>query len=198
MGVGGEVRWYPVEDYPKPRAVAGVDEVGEVRRGTEAPAGRELAQWLVAPGAAKRVLHDRQQLDMGEAQIQHIGDQVRGKFTPVVDLAIVTAVLAPGGDVHLVDTERAIRSLSRATLGEPLLIVPDERRGIGHYRGGIRWRLGGQCHRVGPQADSPLCVENLVLVGLARTQARDKQLPDAGWMTQAHHMAAPIPAVEIA
>src|SRR5690554_5149445 len=124
MGVGGEVRWYPVEDYPKPRAVAGVDEVGEVRRGTEAPAGRKLAQRLVAPGAAEGVLHDRQQLDMGEAHLQYIRNQVIGEFAPAIDRAIVTTVLAPGGSVHLVDAERAIRSLSRATLGEPFRIVP--------------------------------------------------------------------------
>ena len=59
-----------------------IDETGEGFGRAEAGAGRKQAERLVAPGAAERMLGDRQQLDMGEAQIDEIGNEPLGGEVP--------------------------------------------------------------------------------------------------------------------
>ena len=46
-----------------------VDEAGEGLGRAEAGGRREQAERLIAPGAAERMLGDRQQLEMGEAHV---------------------------------------------------------------------------------------------------------------------------------
>ena len=83
-----------------------IDEALEPGRIAEPPRGREQADGLVAPGGVERVLGDRQQLDMGEAHIHHIGDQLAGKI--VVRKKAVAAVALPGAEMHLVDAHRPL------------------------------------------------------------------------------------------
>ena len=66
--VVGEVRGHPVEDHADARAVQRVDQEHEVLRRAVARGRREVARGLVAPRAVERVLDDRHQLDVGEAQ----------------------------------------------------------------------------------------------------------------------------------
>src|SRR5690606_22628445 len=65
-------------------------------------------------------------------------------------------------------------------------------------RTGVRRQRGRAGHRVGLQRQNPAMAEDLVLVALARLQTRNEQLPDARRIAQAHGMAAPVPAVEVA
>ena len=74
-----EMRRHPVEDDADPGRVRGVDEVGEILRRAEAARRREQRDRLIAPRAVERILGDRQQLDMGEAHIAHVGDQPLGR-----------------------------------------------------------------------------------------------------------------------
>ena len=67
-GVGGEVRWDPVEEHADAGLVELIDEPREVGLGPEAGARREVAGDLVAPGTGEGVLHHRHELDVGEAQ----------------------------------------------------------------------------------------------------------------------------------
>jgi hypothetical protein len=54
---------------PMPGLVAAIDEAGEVLRRAEGRVRRELAERLVAPGAAEGMRHDRQEFEMGEAHL---------------------------------------------------------------------------------------------------------------------------------
>ncbi|MNH09140.1 hypothetical protein D3C79_685840 [compost metagenome] len=83
--VGGEMRRHPVQQHTDAPLVAGVDERGEIFGTAVARGGCEHRQWLIAPGAAERVLHDRQQFDVGKAQFLHIGHQPLGQFVPIVE-----------------------------------------------------------------------------------------------------------------
>ncbi len=62
-----EVPGHPVEDHADAGLVAGVDEELEVLGRAEAARRREEPRHLVAPRPGERVLHHRQQLDVGEA-----------------------------------------------------------------------------------------------------------------------------------
>jgi hypothetical protein len=78
--VAREVRRDPVEDHAQPVGVQAVDERAEVVGRAEARRGREVARHLVAPGAGERVRHHRQQLDVREAHVEHVGAQLVGQL----------------------------------------------------------------------------------------------------------------------
>ena len=69
VGVGGKVGRHPVENDAQPCAMALINEVGKVGRLAEAGAGRKLAQRLITPGAAEGMLHNGQELNVGEPHI---------------------------------------------------------------------------------------------------------------------------------
>ena len=75
VGVGREVRRHPVEDHADAPLVEVVDEAHELLRRAVARGRGEVAGRLVAPRPVERVLHDRQQLDVGEA----VGERVVGE-----------------------------------------------------------------------------------------------------------------------
>ena len=52
---------------------------------------REQAERLIAPRPAERILRDRHQLDMREAQLHHIGHQPIGQIVPTGDAAMAGA-----------------------------------------------------------------------------------------------------------
>ena len=59
---------HPVEDDAEPGAMAGVDQRGEIGGRAEAAGRREQAGRLIAPRAVERMLGDRHELDMREAE----------------------------------------------------------------------------------------------------------------------------------
>ena len=71
------MRRHPVEDHADAVLVQVIDEVHEILRRAVASGRREVAGRLVAPRAVERMLHDRQQLDVREAQVGHVLDQRR-------------------------------------------------------------------------------------------------------------------------
>src|SRR5207237_4247794 len=66
--VGRKMGGHPVEDHADAALVQEIDEVHEVLWRAVAAARHEVAGGLVAPRAEERVLHDGQELDVGEAQ----------------------------------------------------------------------------------------------------------------------------------
>ena len=66
--------------HAEARAVAGVDEAGEIVRRAEAAGRRKQPGRLIAPRAVERVFADRQQFDMREAHVAHIGRQRLGQL----------------------------------------------------------------------------------------------------------------------
>ena len=77
-----KVARHPVEDHADAGLVKGIDEELEVVGRAEAAGRREEADHLVAPRAGERMLHHRQQLDVREAHVLHVGHE------PVGHLAI--------------------------------------------------------------------------------------------------------------
>ena len=97
--VGGEVAGHPVEDDADPGLVQPVHEVAEVVGPAEPRARGVVARHVVAPRRRVGVLHHRHELDVGEAEVGDVVDQVLGEVA-------VAVAAAPGPEVHLVDAHR--------------------------------------------------------------------------------------------
>src|SRR5204863_136512 len=83
--VGREVRGDPVEDHADAAAVQVLDEVHEVLWRAVAGTRGEVAGDLVAPGAVEGVLHDRQQLDVREAELARVVGFTHVELLPVME-----------------------------------------------------------------------------------------------------------------
>ncbi len=75
-----EMSGHPIENDGQAGAMAGVHQAGKVGRRAESAGGSEQAGWLVAPGSVEWMLADRQEFDVGEAQITRIGRQFICQF----------------------------------------------------------------------------------------------------------------------
>ena len=161
----------------------------EVVRVAEARRRREVRRHLVAPGAAERVLHHRHQLDVGEAHLVDIGNELVGQLA-------VGLALAPGAEVHLVDAHRLGVGVRRRAPLEPVGVVPLVRRLVhdGRVR---RGSLGQVRHRVGLLPPDAVATADVELVPRARADARDEQFPDAGRAQRPQRMRAAVPEVEV-
>src|SRR5215475_1592636 len=62
--IGREVRRHPVENHADTALVQSIDEVHQILRRTIIGGRSEVAGGLVAPGAEKGMIHDRQELHM--------------------------------------------------------------------------------------------------------------------------------------
>ena len=188
--VAGEVPRHPVEDDADAGLVQRVDEVLEVVRGAE-PRGRGVvAGDLVAPRGAVRVLHDGQQLDVGEPEVGDVVDQVLGQVA-------VRHALAPRAEVHLVDAHRALVRVAAGALLHPGGVGPLV-AGLVDDRAGVRRALGAPRHRVGLGAHDVVGAADLVLVDVADPDVRHEQLPDPGGADQPHRVDPAVPVVEVA
>ena len=77
-----EMRRNPVQYNSYAVFVAFINEIHEVVRSAVARGRRKVSGDLIAPGAVKRVLHYRQQLDVRIAHVENIGHE------PVRELAV--------------------------------------------------------------------------------------------------------------
>src|SRR2546429_5027833 len=75
-----EMPGHPIEDHGEARAMTGVDEMQEIGRTAEAARRREHPGRLVAPRSVERMLHHRQELDMGEAEVARVCGQLLGEL----------------------------------------------------------------------------------------------------------------------
>ena len=78
--VGREVRRHPVENHADAVLVQVVDQVHEILRRAVARRGSEVAGGLVSPGTVERMLHDRQELDVGEAHLVDVFGESRRRL----------------------------------------------------------------------------------------------------------------------
>ncbi len=129
VGIVGEMRADPINDHAQTGLVTAVHEAGKGFRGAVARRRCVDAQRLVAPGATKGMLTDRQQLDVGEAQPGDVGDQPIRQCIPIQHAAILGAL--PGSRVYLIDGQRRVDALPAAPL-QPSLVGPLQRRGRHH------------------------------------------------------------------
>ena len=175
--VAREVRRHPVEHDADAAAVQPVDERAEVVRRAEARGRREVAGHLVAPGAAERMLHHRQQLDVREAEVGDVVGQLVGQLA-VGELAVaLERIAAPRAEVDLVDRHRRAQRLGRARAAPA---TPSSRHSCSARwttRRVLRRHLGGERDRVGLQAELAVLPVDLELVALARSRRRGRTAP---------------------
>ena len=101
--VAGEVGGHPVDDDADPGLVQPVHQVAELIRRAEPGRRRVVRGHLVAPGAAERVLGDRQELHVREAEVGDVGGELVGELG-------VGEPGAPRAQVHLVGAHRPARA----------------------------------------------------------------------------------------
>jgi len=94
MRVAWKVGRHPVQNHPQTGIVGSVYKILKVFRRAKASGGRKQAQRLVPPRPVKRVLADRQQLQVGEPHVARIRHQ---RFSQLAVVEPAPAVgLAPG------------------------------------------------------------------------------------------------------
>src|SRR5262249_34594460 len=72
VAIRREVRRYPVENYPNSMLVKVIHHVHEVLRRSIARGWRKVTGGLISPRAIERMLHNRQQFNMGELHTLHV------------------------------------------------------------------------------------------------------------------------------
>ena len=178
--VGREVRRHPVENDADAVLVQVVDQVHEILRRAVARGGREVAGGLISPGTVERMLHHRQELDVGEAHLVDVfGEAGR-------DLAVGQRAVVLFGDAHpraemdFVNRMGARSELRPARFCHPVVVAPLVVE-IPDDRGGARRFLVQQAERVGfVDVVSVALRLDVELVERAVGDAGDEAFPDAG------------------
>ncbi len=143
------------------------------------------------------MLGDRHQLDVCEAEVEHIGDQGVGDLIIAQEAAV--AASPPGAEVDLIGGHGAAPGVARAAIGEMRLVIPVEAVGARHDRGSGWPQLRTRAERVGLQGQEfAVAADDLVLVDGPLADPRDEDFPQAAVDAPAHLGPAPIPGVEVA
>ena len=195
--VAREVRGDPVEDHAEPVLVQAVDELAEVVGRAVARGRGEVARDLVAPRAAERVRHHRQQLDVGEAHVLRVGGELVRQLEVGERAAALVRVQPPRAEMDLVDRDRLVELRRLAAPREPLRVAPLVARLVDHRRR-LRRQLGGEGDGIGLEPDLARLREDLELVVGAVADAGEEELPDAARAERAHRVQAAVPRVEVA
>ncbi len=153
---------------------------------------------LVAPGAVERVLGDRHQLDMGEAHVGDVVDQLLGVLLVAERPVAVVGHALPRAQMHLVGRDRRVDALGLLARVHPVLVVPAIAAQVAHHARGLGRVLRAEAHRVGLQRQQPAVAgDDLVLVERAFSDIGQEDLPYARGPTAAHRVAPAVPAVEV-
>ena len=170
----------------------GIDKIAEVIARAEAAGRRIHAGRLVAPAAVKRVLVNRQQLEMGKAHPLHIGDKLIRQFA-IAQPEVVVRMATPRAQMHFVDRDRRIKLVgffAFLRLHHFFGQTADHRR---RFRAHLRFKG----IRVGFDTQMTVGIDHLVFVQLPLLCTGDKQLPDATLFAQAHRVTTAVPIVEL-
>ena len=144
MRVGRKMCWNPVEQYTEPRRMTTLDKTAKARRVTMSRRRCVQADGLIAPGAVERMLGDRQEFHMREAELTHVRYEFVGKSIPFEDSARTPARSSPRGGMHFIDADRCIECVCALTLRGQT--DPRRQRRDDAGRGGAQ--LGLQCVRI--------------------------------------------------
>ena len=114
------------------------------------------------------MLADRQEFDMGEAEIARIGRQLLGELA--IGQPFIVALAPPGAEMDLVDRHRRaarVDALGRGARMRQRGLVEHDRRGLRAHLGGKGHRIGFQRQMLALRADD---VELVVIAGLAHAE----------------------------
>ena len=195
--IGREMRRNPVEDDADAGAMGRIDEAGKAGRIAEARGRRIEAGWLVAPGRIEGMLGDRQQLDVGEAHVGDIRDEIGGQF--VITQEGIAVLALPRTEMHLIDRHGHAARIAMAPRLDIGLVVPHEVAGLGHAGRRLRPDFGVESERIALQRKQPPArIQQFELVALPDGGTWDEDFPDADVHALAHDMAAAVPVIEVA
>ena len=122
MFVDGKMRGHPVEQHPDAGPMRAIDKPGKACRRPEPRGWRIQPGGLIAPAGIVGMLEDGHELDMGEAQIGHIGDQLRGQFIPIQKAAMRSS--PPRSGMHLVNRDRLGTVIDPSPIGAVRAVAP--------------------------------------------------------------------------
>ncbi len=177
--------------------MAAVDERAEVVGRAVARRRREVAGGLVAPRLVERMLGNRHQLDVREAEVGGVGNEPVGQLAPAVEAPVGMA--HPRARMNLVDVDRRTLEVPRGPAREPLAVAPAVGT-VRHHAGGRR-RPQFERAPVGialHEHEPGVAMAELELVERAGLEPGHEQLPHATRAPHVERMRAAVPAVEVA
>jgi hypothetical protein len=194
----GEVPGDPVDEDPDARLVQPVNQIAEIV-GRPVPCRRRVEpRHLITPGAGERVLRNREELDVGEAEVGEVLRQSLGRLAVRQRPPPAVGVLGqpPRAQMALVDRHRSMQQVGGLPVGEPRCVLPFV-AALGDNTRGRRRHLGGERERVRPQAHMSVLAHHLEFIVCARADLGHENLPDPGAAQHSHRVNAAVPAVEV-
>ena len=151
---------------------------------------REVRGDLVAPRAAEGVLGERQELDVGEAELGEVGGQLVGQLA-------VGQAGPPGAEVQLVDRLGLAQRRPDRAGRQPLVVAPLVVRRCTPPR---RCRAGSRCAGPSgrPSAARPRPARGSRTCTGRRRRPRARTAPRPRAAERAHRVRAAVPVVEVA
>ena len=194
-----EVGRHPVDEHADAALVEVVDEAAEPV-GVAVAGGRGVvARDLVAPRAAEGVLHRREQLDVGEAEVGDVVGEAGGEVVPArasgrgrraTGPRSRGGTRTPTGAATPTCRARPAVAATRRRCHWWELVEHDRRRG--------RRLLAPAGERVGLEPEVAVGADHLELVAGPVADGGHEQLPDARRAERPHRVAAAVPAVPVA
>ena len=203
--VTAKVAGHPVQNDPDARLVALLNEVHQVL-GLAVPAGGGIVPcYLIAPGAVKRVLHHRHQLNVAVSHLLDIGHQLVGGFPVVIEgghrhvLRVVPGhvVLLPGSKVYFIDIQRPLEMIRPRSAAHPSPVFPGIVLDIRHPGRGAWAHLRGESVRVRFVQQFAICRLDEVFIKSSHSQFREEAGPDAAATQTVQPVLPLLPAVHL-
>ena len=143
------------------------------------------------------MLRDGEQLDMGEAKIGHIRNELPSEFIIGEELPVVPA--HPRAEMNLIDRHRLAPRITAPAPIEEIRVGPDEAPGMGNDRRCQRPQFARKADRIGFQRQKTAVIrDDFIFVDGAFLYSGRENLPKAGIDALAHLVSAPIPGIEVA
>ena len=177
VGVYGKVYRYKIHDRTDTGMMQFVNQHFQLCRRAVARGRSKKSGVLVAPGAVKRVLGQRQQLHMCVAVFLQIGNQLAGDFIVGVPAVCVVRIAHPRAEVHFVDIKRCVRR-SRAAV-HPRFVCEAVLVKVGDDRAAGRPQFHCKAVGIAVLGDGAVRAVDAVFVKLACAGVRHRDRPEA-------------------
>ena len=195
--VGREMGGHPVQDDADPGAVELIDERHEALRIAVSTGRGEISGRLISPRPVERMLHQRQELHVGETAALHVGDQWLGQLLVAQEVSWLVRRPAPAPQMDFVNGDRPLEPRRLTSRRHPVVVAPFVPE-VPHHRTGPWWHLRAEGEWIRLLQDCSSLRGDGELVHVARRGLGDCPLPDARRTTNLERIGAGVPRVEIA
>ncbi len=124
MLIGREVRWHPVQNHGDAALMQVVHQIHEILRRAIARGRCEIPGGLISPGTVERMLHHRQQFDVGKVHALSVVGEARRYLTIVQRAIAFLRNPHPGTQMDFVDGNRCMQGISPFAILHPVMIGP--------------------------------------------------------------------------